>query len=107
MGETNGPGDAAVRVSKHKSRRLSRRVNCAHDDTKARHDKRRALLRRLCVSEIRRASTTCCAAAGKLPGGPGGALSAPKEDHAMEVAAFVLIGSVVLWFIEEATDRHL
>jgi len=24
----------------------------------------------------------------------------------MEVAAFVLIGSVVLWFIEEATDRH-
>jgi hypothetical protein len=25
----------------------------------------------------------------------------------MEVAAFVLIGSVVLWFIEEVTDRHL
>jgi len=25
----------------------------------------------------------------------------------MEVAAFVLLGSVVLWFIEEATDRHL
>jgi len=24
----------------------------------------------------------------------------------MEVAAFVLFGSVVLWFIEEATDRH-
>lgn len=28
------------------------------------------------------------------------------EDHIMEVAAYVLIGSVVLWFIEEATDRH-
>jgi len=25
----------------------------------------------------------------------------------MEVAAFVLIGSVVLWFIEETTGRHL
>jgi len=25
----------------------------------------------------------------------------------MEVAAFVLIGSVVLWFIEEATARYL
>jgi len=25
----------------------------------------------------------------------------------MEVAAFVLIGSVVLWFIDEATSRHL
>jgi len=25
----------------------------------------------------------------------------------MEVAAVVLLGSVVLWFIEEATDRHL
>jgi hypothetical protein len=49
----------------------------------------------------------CCVAAGKLPGDPGGALSAPREDHLMEVAAFVLIGSVVLWFIEEATDRHL
>jgi hypothetical protein len=65
------------------------------------------LLRRRSVPKIRRASTICCAAAGKLPGGHGGALSAPKEDHAMEVAAFVLIGSVVLWFIEEVTDRHL
>jgi len=25
----------------------------------------------------------------------------------MEVAAFVLLGSVVLWFVEEATDRYL
>jgi len=65
------------------------------------------LLRCRSVAEIRRASTICCAAAGKLPGDPGGALSAHKEDHVMEVAAFVLIGSVVLWFIEEATDRHL
>ena len=39
-------------------------------------------------------------------GDPGGALSAHEEDHIMEVAAFVLIGSIVLWFIEEATDRH-
>jgi hypothetical protein len=64
------------------------------------------LLRQLAASEIRRASTICCAAAGKLPGDPGGAFSAHEEDHIMEVAAFVLIGSVVLWFIEEATDRH-
>jgi hypothetical protein len=65
------------------------------------------LLLRRSVAEIRRASTICCAAAGKLPGDPGGALPAHKEDHIMEVAAFVLIGSVVLWFIEEATGRHL
>ncbi len=71
------------------------------------HDKRMTLLLRLSVSKIGRASTICCVAAGRLRGDPGGALSAPEEDHIMEVAAVVLLGSVVLWFIEEATGRHL
>jgi hypothetical protein len=31
---------------------------------------------------------------------------ARKEDQVMEVAAVVLFGSVVLWFLEEAADTH-
>jgi hypothetical protein len=29
-----------------------------------------------------------------------------SQEHAMELAAAVLFGSVVLWFVEEATDEH-
>jgi hypothetical protein len=30
-----------------------------------------------------------------------------SQESAMEFAAVVLFGSVVLWFVEEATDQHL
>jgi hypothetical protein len=29
-----------------------------------------------------------------------------NQESAMEFAAVVLFGSVVLWFVEEATDEH-
>jgi hypothetical protein len=29
-----------------------------------------------------------------------------SQESAMEFAAVVLFGSVVLWFVEEATDEH-
>lgn len=31
----------------------------------------------------------------------------PARKSAMEVAAVILFGSVVLWFIEEAADEHV
>jgi hypothetical protein len=30
-----------------------------------------------------------------------------NQESAMEFAAVVLFGSVVLWFVEEATDEHI
>jgi hypothetical protein len=30
-----------------------------------------------------------------------------SQESAMEFAAVVLFGSVVLWFVEEATDEHI
>jgi hypothetical protein len=33
--------------------------------------------------------------------------NAREEGQQMELAAFVLFGSVVLWIVEEAADRHL
>jgi hypothetical protein len=30
-----------------------------------------------------------------------------SQESAMELAAFVLFGSVVLWFVEEAADEHV
>jgi hypothetical protein len=34
-------------------------------------------------------------------------LSAIKEVQVMEIAAAVLFFSVVIWFVEEATDEHV
>jgi len=34
-------------------------------------------------------------------------LSALKEVQVMEIAAAVLFFSVVIWFVEEATDEHV
>jgi hypothetical protein len=34
-------------------------------------------------------------------------LSALKEGPVMEIAAAVLFCSVVIWFVEEATDEHV
>ena len=42
-----------------------------------------------------------------MPPGPDRADSACQEDHRMELAAVVLFSSVVLWFVEEATDDHV
>jgi hypothetical protein len=30
-----------------------------------------------------------------------------RKDRQMELAAVVLISSVILWFVEEATDEHV
>jgi hypothetical protein len=30
-----------------------------------------------------------------------------SRENAMEFAAVILFGSVVLWFVEEATDEHI
>jgi len=38
---------------------------------------------------------------------PGRAPFAREEDPIMELAAAVLFGSVVLWFIEETADQHV
>jgi hypothetical protein len=40
-------------------------------------------------------------------GDPARALRASKEDRSMEIAAAVLVGTVVLWFVEEAADEHV
>jgi hypothetical protein len=32
---------------------------------------------------------------------------AREEDQQMELAAVVLFGSIVLWFVEEAVDEHV
>jgi hypothetical protein len=40
-------------------------------------------------------------------GDPARALRASKEDRIMEIAAAVLVGTVVLWFVEEAADEHV
>jgi hypothetical protein len=32
---------------------------------------------------------------------------ARKEDPSMELAAVILFGTVVLWFVEETTDEHI
>jgi hypothetical protein len=42
-----------------------------------------------------------------MRGDPGRAASARGEDPIMEIAAFVLFSSVLLWFVEEATDEHV
>jgi hypothetical protein len=42
-----------------------------------------------------------------MRGDPGCAPTARGEDPIMEIAAAVLITSVLLWFVEEATDEHV
>jgi hypothetical protein len=36
-----------------------------------------------------------------------GAPFAREEDPQMEIAAFILVSTVVLWFFEEAADQHV
>jgi hypothetical protein len=36
-----------------------------------------------------------------------GAHFAREEDPQMEIAAFILVSTVVLWFFEEAADQHV
>jgi hypothetical protein len=38
---------------------------------------------------------------------PARASCASKEDRIMEIAAAILVGTVVLWFVEEAADEHV
>jgi hypothetical protein len=42
-----------------------------------------------------------------MQGDPGCAPTARGEDPIMGIAAAVLITSVLLWFVEEATDEHV
>jgi hypothetical protein len=42
-----------------------------------------------------------------MRGGPGCADPARRKGPIMEIAAVVLFSSVVLWFVEEATDEHI
>ena len=53
------------------------------------------------------ASTNFRVPATKISGDPGCAPTARGEDPIMEIAAVVLITSVLLWFLEEATDEHV
>jgi hypothetical protein len=36
-----------------------------------------------------------------------GAPFAREEDPQMEIAAFIMVSTVVLWFLEEAADQHV
>jgi len=59
------------------------------------------------VPEVIPTSTFCCGATITMCGDPARALRASKEDRIMEIAAAVLVGTVVLWFVEEAADEHV